>query len=106
MAAYTHSVFLIIGALLIIAGESRLAKLLEMFEFVATFKGRGARRRRRRRRQNAILARHKSCRGGEELASKNDSVSVRVILVVCPQLSATRLWVSTASASPGSAWAR
>eukprot|EP01044_Picomonas_judraskeda_P004676 COSAG03_NODE_417_length_8084_cov_21.636694_1_plen_87_part_00 len=28
------------GALLIIAGESRLAKLLEMFEFVATFKGR------------------------------------------------------------------
>ena len=28
------------GSLLIIAGESRLAKLLEMFEFVATFKGR------------------------------------------------------------------
>ena len=31
---------LFLGALLIIAGESRLAKLLEMFEFVATFKGR------------------------------------------------------------------
>lgn len=35
-----HSLRLYPGALLIIAGESRLAKLLEMFEFVATFKGR------------------------------------------------------------------
>eukprot|EP01045_Picozoa_sp_COSAG04_P018965 COSAG04_NODE_1797_length_5560_cov_3.262589_4_plen_94_part_00 len=40
MRAYIHSVFLMIGALFIMAGESRLAKLLEMFEFVATFKGR------------------------------------------------------------------
>lgn len=41
-AAIVHCVFMILGGLLVIAGESRLPVLLDYFQFVATFKVSGA----------------------------------------------------------------